>query len=111
MPAEVAALEHVGKLVASAVEDVYHVRLRVAQARGTVPVPVFGGQPRQIGQVEDVGVAECRMPEAVDVAESDGREARHRGRGSGVHYHQVRPGQVAPGQACCLVQEGSQRGE
>ena len=79
MPAEVAALEHVGELVASAVEDVYHVGLWVAQASGTVPVPVFGGQPGQIGQVEDVGVAECRMPETVDVAEGDGWEARHWG--------------------------------
>lgn len=59
MPTEVAALEHVGKLVASAVEDVYHVGLWVAQAGGTVPVPVFGGQPCQIGQVEDVSIAEC----------------------------------------------------
>lgn len=59
MPTEVAALEHVSKLVASAVEDVYHVWLRVAKASGTVPIPVFGGQPCQIGQVEDVGVAEC----------------------------------------------------
>lgn len=111
MPTEVAALEHVGELVASAVEDVYHVRLRVAQASGSVPVPVFGGQPRQVGQVEDVSVAECRVPEAVDVAEGDSREARHWGWRGGVHCHQVRPSQVAPGQACCLVQEGSQRGE
>lgn len=111
MPTEVAALEHVGELVASAVEDVYHVRLRVAQASGTVPIPVFGGQPCQIGQVEDVGIAECRMPEAVDIAEGDSREACHWGWGSGVHCHQVRPGQVAPGQASRLVQEGSQRGE
>lgn len=111
MPTEVAALEHVGKLVASAVEDVYHVGLRVAQAGGAVPVPVFGGQPCQVGQVEDVGVAEGRVPEAVDVAEGDRREARHWGWGGRVHCHQVRPGQVAPGQAGSLVQKGGQRGE
>ena len=111
VPTEVAALEHVGKLVAGAVEDVYHVGLRVAQASGTVPISVFGGQPGQVGQVEDVGVAEGRMPEAVDVAEGDGGEAGCRGWGSRVHHHQVRPGQVAPGQASCQVQKGSQRGE
>lgn len=108
MPTEVAALEHVSKLVASAVEDVYHVRLWIAKASCTVPVPVFGGQPCQIGQVEDISIAECRVPEAVDVAEGDSRKTRHWGWGSRVHGYQVRPGQVAPGQAGCLVQKGSQ---
>lgn len=59
VPTEVAALEHVSKLVAGAVEDVYHVGLWVAKASRTVPIPVFGGQPCQIGQVEDISIAEC----------------------------------------------------
>lgn len=58
--------------MASAVEDVYHVGLRVAQAGGTRCPSGLWGQPGQVGQVEDVGVAEGADAGAVDVAEGDG---------------------------------------
>lgn len=74
LSAKVAALQHFIKLVASALEDVQHVRRRIMQLTWTVPTAAFWRQPGQVGQVVDVGISECREAEAVDVAQRDGRE-------------------------------------
>lgn len=75
LSAKVAALQHLIKLVACALEDVQHVRRRVLQLPWSVPTTAFRWQPSQVGQVVDVSIGECREAEAVHVAQCDGRES------------------------------------
>lgn len=74
MSTKIAALEHVVKLVARALEDVQHVWGRVLQLAWSVSATAFRRQPCQVGEVVDVSIGECREAEAVDIAQSDGRE-------------------------------------
>ncbi|MEQ2227004.1 hypothetical protein ILYODFUR_033204 [Ilyodon furcidens] len=56
------------------VEDVLHVGCRIHQIRGFVPIPVLGGQTRQVCQVIDVCIGESREAKSVDVADGHGGE-------------------------------------
>lgn len=110
MPAEVAALEHVLELVTCPVEDVLHVRRRVLQVAGAVPLCVFGRQACQVGQVEDVGVGEGRETEAVGVADGHGGEHQLFG-GFLAQRGDMGMRQVRQGARGRLVQEQHQRGQ